>query len=226
MSDTLGKIVARVPAATSSTSNLFASQRALLAGVGHISLVSDLNHLANITSTGVVFTHQGVVGFYRGPNGGTLSSPPLPSEVVWNAVGPDPGALNYRIDLRVDPYTPATLPVLRLRCFVVAPPSGTESVGVVLCVGTLPSDSSRYDSAIVTNTSGEDVTLEIPLQQTDLTQTTRSVTLGYTSTGVPVLGEPQAESTVRAWIGFVNTSDKNSDTANAVGIVLSLEYPT
>lgn len=226
MSDTLGKIVARVPAATTSTSNLFAADRALLAGVGHISMVSDVNHLAEITATGPVFTHQGVVGFYRGPNGGTLSTPPLPSEVVWNAVGPDPGALNYRVEMRVDPYGAAQLPVLRLRCWVVAPPSGTESVGVVLCIGTLPSDSSRYDSAIVTNTSGEDVTLEIPLQMTDLVPITRSVTLGYTSTGVPDLGEPQAERTVRAWIGFVNTSDKNSDTANAVGIVLSLEYPT
>ena len=71
MADTLGKIVARVPAATSSTSNLFAAERAFTAGVGHIFVVSDLNHLMNITATGPVFTHQGKVGFYRGVNGST-----------------------------------------------------------------------------------------------------------------------------------------------------------
>jgi hypothetical protein len=29
----------------------------------------------------------------------------------------------------------------------------------------------------------------------------------------------------RAWIGFVNTSNKNSDVADALGITLSLETP-
>lgn len=225
MSDTLGKILARVPAATTSTSNLFASARAMTAGLGHIAITSDLNHLMNISATGPVFTHQGMIGFYRGPNATAMSSPPTPSQVMWTPPGADPGALNYRITMRVDPYDPATLPTLRLHCWVKAPPSGTESVGIVLAIGREPSDEVRYTSAVVTNTSGEDVDLEIPLQSTDLFAANSAVSTGYTPTGSPVLAEPYAERTLTAWIGFINTSDKNSDVADALGIVLALEIP-
>jgi hypothetical protein len=225
MADTLGKIVARVPAATSSTSNLFADARALTSGAGHISVVSDLNHLMNISATGPVFTHQGLAGFFRGPTGGVMSSPPQPAEVGWYPPGPDSGALNYRVSLRVDPYAPGVLPVLRLRCWLTAPPSGTESSGVVLAIGTAVNPDMRYISAVTTNTSGEDIDLTLALEGTDLFPANAAVTLGYTSTGAPSLGEPYAESVVTAWIGFINTSDKNSDVADALGIVLSLEYP-
>ena len=225
MTDTLGKIIPRVPAATSSTSNLFASARALSAGAGTIFLVSDLNHLMTTTATGVVFANPGAVGFYRGPNGGTLSNPPRPEEIMWTPPGPDPGALNFRAQFRVDPLNPSTLPTLRLRCWVKAPPSGTESVGVFLGVGVFVAPTMRYTSTVVTNTSGEDVTLSLALQNTDLTPVTITPSLGYTSTGVPVIGELYAETVCRAWIGFVNTSNKNSDVADALGITLSLETP-
>lgn len=233
MADTLGKIVARVPAATSSTSNLFAAERALTAGVGHIFVVSDLNHLMNVTATGPVFTHQGKVGFYRGVNGSTsslaapMTSPPPPSEVTWTPPGPDPGSWNYRVTFRVDAIDNATLPTLRLRCWVVAPPSGTESVGVVMCIGptVLPSDELRYTSAVSSNTSGEDVTLELAVLPSDLQVINTPVSLGYTATGVPVIGEPRAETVLNVMIGFINTSNKNSDTANVLGVSLSLEAP-
>lgn len=233
MADTLGKIVARVPAATSSTSNLFAGDRALTAGAGTIFLVSDLNHLMGISATGPVFTHQGKEGFYRGAFGGTtygsgtMSSPPLPSEVTWTAPGSDPGAWSYRVTFRVDPYDPASLPIVRLRCFVVAPPSGTESVGVVMCVGptTIPSDELKYDSAVVTSTSGADVDLEVQPDASDLQVVQNPVTLGYTATGVPALAEPRAEMVLNVMVGFINTANKNSDTANVFGVTLSLEIP-
>lgn len=233
MADTLGKIVARVPAGTTSTSNLFAAERALTAGTGTIFLVSDLNHLMNISATGPVFTHQGKVGFYRGAfggttyGGGTMSNPPLPSEVVWTAPGPDAGAWSYRVTFRVDPYDPASLPVVRLRCFVVAPPSGTKSVGVVLCVGptVIPSDELKYDSAVVTATAGADVDLEVQPEASDLQVVQTPVTLGYTASGVPVLAEPRAETVLNVMVGFINTANKNSDTADVTGVSISLEIP-
>lgn len=224
MADTLGKIVARVPASTSSTSNLFADERALTAGTGHIFVVSDLNHLMNISATGPTFTHQGMSGFYRGPNG-TMSSPPLPGEVMWTPPGVDAGAFNLRVLFRVDPYDTAVLPIVRLRCWVKAPPSGTESVGVVLCVGQFLGDQTLFDSVEVTNTAGEDVTLEVQPRAQDLYQVSTPVTLGYLSSGVAPLAEPHVETVVQAWVGFINTSNKNSDTADALGIVVSLEIP-
>jgi len=227
MSDTLGRLVARVPAATSSTSNLFAASRAMLAGLWHTFIASDLNHLMMISATRPVFTHQGMVGFYRGPTG-TASPTPTPADVVWLPPGVDAGALNYRVPLRVDSYGASALPTLRLRCWVKAPPSGIETVGVVLCVtadGGAPTADAHYISGTVTNTSGEDVTLELPLRVEDLRALSQNVTLGTTASGVPAIGEPYAESVTTAWIGFFNTSDKNSDTADALGIVLSLEMP-
>lgn len=225
MTDTLGKIVARVAAATASTSNPFSDERALTSGTGHIYVTSDLNHLMNISATGPVFTHQGMTGFYRGPNGTLLSSTPPPSSVMWTPPGVDAGAFNLRVQFRVDPYDPATLPIVRLRCWVQAPPSGTEAVYVVLAVGLEPSDASAYDSVEVTNTSGEDVTLEVTPRPEDLFPVNTPVTLGYTTSGVPVIAEPHAESVVTAWIGFINTSNKNSDVANVYGVTLSLEIP-
>lgn len=225
MADTLGKIIARVPAATASTSNLFADERALTSGAGHIPLVSDLNHLMNISATGPVFTHQGMTGFYRGPNG-SMSSPPRPSEVMWTPPGVDVGAFNLRAKMRVDPYDPATLPILRLRCWVKAPPSGTESVGIVLCIGLDgPSDETPYTSAVVTSTTGADVTLELTPRAEDLFPVNTHVSLGYASTGVAALGEPHAETVLTAWVGFINTSNKNSDVADVHGLVLALEIP-
>lgn len=227
MSDTLGRIVARVPAGTSSTSNLFASSRALLAGTGHIFVASDINHLMRISATRPVFTHQGMSAFYRGPSG-TPSSPPTPDDVVWLPPGPDPGALNYRVPLRVDSYGAGALPVLRLRCWIKAPPSALETVGVVLCVtadGSAPTASANYASATVTNTSGVDTDVSLQLVAEDLQPVSQMVTLGATASGAPVIGEPYAESCAVAWIGFYNTSNKNSDTADVLGVVLSLEAP-
>lgn len=224
MTDTLGKIVNRVPAATSSTSNLFADGRALTAGAGHVFITSDLNHLMNVSATGPVFTHQGSLSFFRGPNGGTMSSPSAGGG-GWYAPGPDAGALNYRVTMRVDPYTPSTLPVLRLRCWMNAPPSGTESSAVVLAVGSFVNPDMRYVSAVTTNTSGEDIDLTLDIQGSDLFSANQPVTLGYASSGVVSLGEPYAETVLTAWICFINTSNKNSDVAAALGIVLSLEYP-
>lgn len=214
MADTLGKIVARVPAATSSTSNLFADARALTAGAGHISVVSDLNHLMNISATGPVFTHQGSLSFFRSGDA-----------AIWYPPGPDSGALNYRVSLRVDPYAPGVLPVLRLRCWMTAAPSGTETSGVTLAVGPFVNPDMRRVRATTTNTSGEDIDLTLALEGTDLFPANAAVTLGYTSTGAPSIGEPYAESSVTAWIVFDNTSNKNSDVAAALGITLSLEYP-
>lgn len=225
MADTLGKILARVPAATTSTSNLFASARAMTAGFGHLAITSDLNHLMNISATGPVFTHQGKIGFYRGPIDGTMSTPPTPSQVVWTPSGPDPGSLNYRVTFRVDPYAPSVLPVLRLRCWLTAPPSGTETSGVVLSVGPSPV-GGRFTSDTTTSTTGEDMDLTLAIEATDLFPVNNPVTLGYSSTGAPEIGEPHVESSLTAWIGFINTSNKNSDVADALGIVLSLEYPT
>lgn len=228
MSDTLGCFVLRVPAGTSSTSNLFASTRALSAGAGHIFLTSDLNHAAMISAVRPVCTHQGFAGFYRGPLGGTPSSPPNPGDVVWNAPGLDAGAANLRVPLRVDTYGADALPMLRLRCWVQAPPSGTESVGVVLAVtprGEAPTALSLFTSTTVTNTAGEDVDLEIQLVPEVLYATTFTPSLGYVATGAQTLGEPVAETVCTAWIGFYNTANKNSDTANVYGIVLSLEAP-
>lgn len=228
MSDTLGRFILRVPAATSSTSNLFASTRALSAGAGHLFVTSDLNHAANILAVRPVCTHPGFAGFYRGPNGGAPSSPPTPDDVVWTAPGLDVGAANLRIPLRVDTYGASALPLLRLRCWVQAPPSGTESVGVILAVTPrydTPTSQSLHDSAVVTNTSGEDVDLEVQLTAETIYAESLTPSLGYTSTGAQSVGEPVAEMIATAWVGFYNTSDKNSDTANAYGIVVALEAP-
>lgn len=224
MTDTLGKIVARVSAATASTSNPFSDERALTSGTGHIYVVSDLNHLMNTSATGPVFTHPGMTGFYRGVNGTGVGN--RPSDVMWTPPGVDPGAFNLRVQFRVDLYDPATLPIVRLRCWMQAPPSGIETAYVVLQVGGFePNDDSPYASGSTTNTSGEDITVEVQPRAEDLFPINTPVTLGYTSTGIPPLAEPHAETVITAWVGFVNTSNKNSDTANVYGISLSLEIP-
>lgn len=227
MSDTLGKIVQRAPAGGGSTSDLFDATRALSAGAGTIFLTSDLNHLANITATRAAVTFAGFRDFYLASVGGTPSNPPTPSDMGWGAPGLDPGAANFRALIRVDTYGAGELPKLVLRCWVQAPPSGTESVGAALAItkGDAPTVDSRWVSAVVTNTAGKDVDLELQLLAEDLLPLSQQVSVGYTATGTPAVGEPIAENIITAWVGFYNTSNKNSDTANALGITLSLEAP-
>lgn len=228
MSDTLGFIVPRVAAGTSSTSNLFEDARALTSGAGHLWLTSDVNHLANTSAVRPVLTHQGFPSIYRAPIGGVFSNPLTPQDLGWSAPGMDPGAANLRVSLRVDTVGADTLPVLVLRCWMQAPPSGTESVAVALAVtrdGAPPTDTSRFTSQIVTNTSGEDVELSLQLLAEDLLSLSRQVALGYTASGVAPVGEPIAENVCTAWIAFSNTSNKDSDVAKALGITLSLEAP-
>jgi len=224
MSDTLGRFILRVPAGTSSTSNLFASSRALASGTGHIFVTSDLNHAANITATGPVFTHQGG-DFFRSSQS-TLGSPPQPGDVLWTPPIVDEGALNYRVTFRVDSYGASALPVLRLRCWMIAEPSGTNDVGVVLCVGaSAPNSSQNYTSALTASTTGVDVDLSITLRDEDLYTVSERITLGYTASGVAVMGEPYAERLCTAWIGFANTSNSKFLPGSVRGLALSLEAP-
>lgn len=224
MSDTLGRYILRVPAATSSTSNLFASTRALSAGAGHIFVTSDINHAANINATGPVFTHQGG-DFFRAPVG-TPSNPPLPTDIVWMPPIVDEGCLNFRVTFRVDTYGTTALPLLRLRCWMAAGNNASAESGVVLAVGSgPPTDTQNYDSARTILTTGEDIDLEITLRDSDLSAVTTPVTLGYTSTGVPALGEPYAERVCTAWIGFYDIGNNKGNRASVRGIVLSLEAP-
>lgn len=236
MADTLNKLVPRVPATTATTSNLFASSRALNAGTGHIFLTSDLNHLANITAVRVVLSHQGFDGFWAGPFGsdagtatpGGYSNPPLPSQFSWLAPYTSVGVATLWTDVRVDTYGTDALPKLTLRCWVQAPPSGTETVGVVLAVTpqrTQPSSSDLYASTLVTSTAGVDVDLSVQLRAQDLRSWSGQPSLGFVATGGLVIGEPYGENVCTAWVAFFNTSVKNSDRANAFGITLSLEAP-
>ena len=235
MSDTLGRLIPRVPAGTASTSNLFASSRALNAGTGHVFVTSDLNHLANITAVRPVLTHPGFAAFWIGPFGsdyggtaGAYSNPPSPSEFDWSGFFTGSDSASLIADVRVDTYGVSELPKLTLRCWVKAPPSGTETVGVVLAVTprrTQPTSTSRYVSTLVTNTSGVDVDLELQLRAEDLFAWAGQPTLGRVTTGAGAIGEPYGESVCTVWVGFFNTSVKNSDTADALGITVSLEAP-
>jgi hypothetical protein len=231
MTDTLGRIVARIPAATVSSSNLFGANRALGAGTGHVFVTSDLNHLMNVTATGPVLTHQGGA-FWRGYLGQpavgspTPPTPPQPGDIVWTPTGIDLGALNYVTRFRVPLYDPATLPVLRARFWWVAPLAGGDTIGAVLCVGLpTPNNAMRFDSTTSTSTTGGDVTLEVAFTSEDLEAVAEAVTLGATSTGAQTVGEPVSEMRMTAWLGFYCDGNKNSSIAYARGVTLSLEAP-
>lgn len=236
MADTLNKLVPRVPATDATTSNLFASSRALNAGTGHIFLTSDLNHLANITAVRPVLTHPGFRDFWVGPYGtdytlatpGGYSNPPLPAQFDWS--GPFSGyeTASLYADIRVDTYGTSDLPKLVLRCWVQAPPSGTETVGVVLAAvprRTMPEGPVLYASTLVTSTAGVDVDLSVQLRAQDLYAWSGQPSLGRTTTNTAPAGEPFGENVCTVWVGFFNTAVKNSDVAQALGITVSLESP-
>jgi hypothetical protein len=236
VTDTLNKLIPRVPATNTSTSNLFASSRALNSGTGHIFLTSDLNHLANISAVRTVLTHQGFKDFWIGPYGsdyttatpGGYSNPPLSAQFDWS--GPFVGyeTASLYADIRVDTYGADALPKVVLRCWVQAPPSGTETVGVVLAVvprRVIPEGQILYTSTLVTSTVGVDVDLSVQLRAQDLYAWSGQPSLGRTTVGTAPVGEPFGESVCTVWVGFFSTAVKNSDLAQALGITVSLESP-
>lgn len=236
MADTLDKLVPRVPATDATTSNLFASSRALNAGTGHIFLTSDLNHLGNITAVRPVLTHPGFRDFWVGPyasdytlgSPGGYRNPPYPAEFDWS--GPFSGyeTASLYADIRVDTYGTSQLPKIVLRCWVQAPPSGTEEVGVILVAQprrTMPEGNPLFASTIVTSTTGVDVDLYVQLRAEDLYAWAGQPSLGRTAVGTAPAGEPFGENVCTVWVGFFNTAVKNSDVAQALGITVSLESP-
>lgn len=236
MADTLNKLVPRVPATDATTSNLFASSRALNAGTGHIFLTSDLNHLGNITAVRPVLTHPGFRDFWVGPFGsdvftatpGTFTTPPTPAEFNWFPPYTGLETACLWTDIRIDTYGTDSLPKLVMRCWLQAPPSGTKVVGAVLAVTparTQPTVNDLYASTIVSSTAGVDVDLTVQLTTQNLRSWSGQPSLGYSATGGLAIGEPFGEVVCTVWVAFFNTSVKNSDVGNALGLTISLEAP-
>ena len=82
MTDTLGRVIKRVPAGTGGTSDLFASLQALDSGAAQIFLTSDVNHLAIESPYRMIASTPGFLDVSR-PSPTAAITPNAPSDFDW-----------------------------------------------------------------------------------------------------------------------------------------------
>jgi len=231
--DTLGRVIQRVPAGTASGSNLLASQRALASVTGHL-LTSDLNHLGAEYSRRVLWAHPGFFGFWAGPLGSPTGAGPTVDEIDWRGPGysvPAGRTANAHCGTHwvVREGATTVYPKLVLRCRARAASSPGSTTGLYLGAtpgGAFPTPSNRFDRALVSSTSFVDVKLTVQLEHDDLAPFNATPSAGSTASGVPVVADPVRLLMLGAFFGAYNSTNKNTTTADVtdvVGLTLSLE---
>lgn len=233
MSDTIGRIIRRLPSGTSSGSNTTQAKRALASVTGHL-LASDLNHLGTEYARRVLWTHPGFVGFFANSTGSPASPGPAVSDIDWTGNGFDVAGRTANACCGVFwiAYEGATgvLPKLRLRCrgraAVTAGATAGFYLGVAPGVGTFPSADSSHAQAFASSSTLADVALSISLQSADLGPMITVPSHGATSSGVPIIGDTVRLMACTVWFGAYNSTGKNAtadDLTDVTGLVLELE---
>jgi hypothetical protein len=232
VSDSLGRIIPRVPAATSSSSNLFEAKRALTSLGGHL-VTSDLNHMGAEYAGRVLVTHPGWVGYWAGSPGNPTASGPEVSDIDWAGQGEVPGrTANACLGTHwvVPVGAGATYPRAVLRCRARAAVSFGSTAGIYFGVtpgrGAFPSATSSRARSYLTLSTFVDVRLTLQLRATDLGAWVTSPATGRTTSGTAPLADPVQLMCFTAWVGAYNSTNKNftaDDLTDLLGLSLSLE---
>lgn len=230
MSDTIGRIVKRVAAGTSSGSNLQQAKRALAASTGHL-LVSDLNHMGDEYACRRTWAHPGFADFWAGAPSGSVAAPNV-ADIDWT--GPLYGTAGRTANACcggtwVVPLGASdTLPRAVLRLRVACGTKASSSMGMYFAVTpgrTFPTSTSNRASAVITSSTLTDKTLTIALSQSDLAPLVSSPSTGSTTSGVAPIGAPVRLMMCSLWVGF--SSNWNApgvgQRASAFGITVGLE---
>ncbi|MDB4930523.1 MAG: hypothetical protein JWM10_3007 [Myxococcaceae bacterium] len=232
MSDTLGRVLRRNPAATPSGLNLFQANRALTSLAGHV-LTSDLNHLGADYAYRVLATHPGWTGYWAGPFGSPSAAGPVVSEVDWTGQSVDPGrTANACLGAHwvVAVGAGATLPRAVLRCRARAATSPGSTAGIYFGVAPgrngFPSGGSSHDRVRLTSSSFANVTLKIELEAADLEGWVVSPATGRTTSGPAPMADTVRLVLATFWVGAYNSTNKHAtaaDVTDLLGVTLSLE---
>lgn len=230
MSDTLGRILKRVAAGTSSGSNLQQAKRALAASTGHL-LVSDLNHMGNEYASRRTWAHPGFADFWAGAPSGSVAAPNV-ADIDWT--GPLYGTAGRTANACcggtwVVPLGASdTLPraVLRLRAACGTKVSSSMGIFFAVTPGrTFPTSTSNRASAVISSSTLADKDMSISLSQSDLAPLVTSPSTGSTTSGVAPIGAPVRLMVCSLWVGF--SSNWNApgvgQLASAFGITVGLE---
>lgn len=231
MSDTIGRVLRRVAAGTSSGSNLFQAKRALASSTGY-AVVSDLNHMGDEAAARATWTHPGFAPFYAGAPSGTVAAPRL-NDIDWTGVGYGTVGRTANACVGVTWVVPVgasdTLPSAVLRCRVACGTKFASVVGLYFGVapgaGSFPSDTSNFASALITSSSLADQSLTIALAQSDLAPLVTVPTTGYTSSGVAPMAAAVRLMTCTLWFGAYNGNNNSSASQDAFiyGLSVGLE---
>ena len=227
--DSLGRIVRRVQAGAGGTSDLFQSGRALGAGVAHIFLTSDVNHLAYESAFRPLATHPGWRNIAAtSPASVSWSEAPRVNEIDWRSPELVAGCANACLGTHLvhrDASQPSLWPWLYLRARAEGPGSGgTDTLGIYLGItrgiGTPPTPDDPYVSTRVQATaSWVDVNLALELREDFLGWVAEPVVRGDGGSGVVTLGEPLRGFVFTAWVGCYSNAGKGS----LVALSLALE---
>lgn len=230
--DTLGRIVTRVPAATSSGSNLFRAKRALTSLAGHL-VTSDLNHLGEEYARRVLSTHPGWLGYWAASPGYPTSAGPELADIDWE--GARFGAAGRTANACLGTFwvvptgAGGALPKLVLRGRARAAVTAGSTAGVYLGVapgrGRFPTATSSHKSVHLTSSSFVDLAMVVTLGPADLEPWVTTPSTGHTTSGAPAVGDAVRLMCFSAWVGAYNSTNKNTtnDVADLLGLTLSLE---
>lgn len=232
MSDTIGRVVRRNPASTSSGLNLFEAKRSLTSLTGHL-ITSDLNHLGEEYSRRVLASHPGWAGYWAGSPGSPGALGPEASDIDWAGQTAFPGrTANACLGTHwvVSVGAGATLPRAVLRCRARAAVDPGAMAGIYFGVApgrtAFPSGTSSHAAIRLSVSTFADVTLTIQLQLTDLAPWVGTPATGRTSSGVAPLAEPVRLLAFTAWVGAYNSTNKHAtvdDVTDLLGLTLALE---
>lgn len=235
MTDTLGYILKRVAAGDGGDSDLFTDYRALASATGLAYVVSPLNHLGIENGLRSLYTGPGFVGTKAlraaSVRGAGVTDPPEVYDIDWRNPIDQAGDYTGRVSLRLGTHwitTPGAglaWPKAVLKCRVKAP--ATYTVGLYFAVTParqFPTVASHRANWVVTNTSYDDVTLTIALQDNDVRRVVTTPVYGAPASGPATVGETVALGLSSFWFGAYCSSDGAADGAIA-GISLYLTRP-
>lgn len=242
MANTLGRVIKRIAAGTSSTSNLFGELRPLGSGAVQLALTSDLNHLGDESAYCQLASVPGfgVGGVEVARNSPTGASPPnLPSDFDWFSPAMYTPFTEYPAAAVCFGSHPihrvardsATWPKLVLRARVDPPTTPADKL--YACLAVVPGQNGGSPASITERSLfalGEviggggwsDLVVQLPLAAESVAPLSVRPLLGAPTSGVPGSSEIVAVNLVTVWASFY-MSEVGGKACQAVALTLSLE---
>ena len=230
MTDTLGRVIKRVPAGTGGTSDLFADLEALDSGAAQIFLTSDVNHLGVESPFRMIASSPGFLDISRPSPTGAVT-PTAPSDFDWFGrfeTTPQVAAVCFGAHLVCRTVEDSTVwPDVVLRGRVEPPGTGGDKLGAILVAApgvntsaaSVTSPSQFVATAIPNGASWVDLELRLTITRELLSTFAVRPLLGAPASGVPGDSEIVAGFVATFWASFYSTSGK----CQAVALTLSLE---